>query len=176
MKVLSLVVATLLSTATADFGFSTSQVTALEDPTPVPGDNPLTFCTKPSDDDILKITKVDISPNPPEAGKTLTVTASGTFRKDVEEGAKVHLQVKYGLIRLINQDADLCEQVKNVDLECPLKKGDMELTKDIDLPKEIPPGKYTVIADVVDKDGKKITCLQATIVFSRKTNSFHVEV
>lgn len=51
----------------------------------------------------------------------------------------MHLQVKYGLIRLINQDADLCEQVKNVDLECPLKKGDMELTKDIDLPKEIPP-------------------------------------
>lgn len=51
----------------------------------------------------------------------------------------MHLQVKYGLIRIINQEADLCETVKNVDLECPLKKGDMVLTKDVELPKEIPP-------------------------------------
>jgi hypothetical protein len=51
----------------------------------------------------------------------------------------VHLQVKYGLIRIINQEADLCDNLKNVDLECPLKKGPMELTKDVDLPKEIPP-------------------------------------
>lgn len=51
----------------------------------------------------------------------------------------MHLQVKYGLIRIINQEADLCDNIKNVDLECPLKKGDMTLTKDVDLPKEIPP-------------------------------------
>lgn len=51
----------------------------------------------------------------------------------------MHLQVKYGLIRIINQEADLCDNLKNVDLECPLKKGPMELTKDVDLPKEIPP-------------------------------------
>lgn len=51
----------------------------------------------------------------------------------------MHLQVKYGLIRIINQEADLCENLKNVDLECPLKKGPMVLTKDVDLPKEIPP-------------------------------------
>jgi hypothetical protein len=79
----------------------------------------------------------------------------------------VHLQVKYGLITIIRQTADLCSQVKEVDLECPLKKGELALTKDVELPKQIPPGKYTVFADVKTKDDKKITCLSATVEFHR---------
>lgn len=85
----------------------------------------------------------------------------------------MHLQVKYGLITIIRQDADLCAQVKNVDLECPLKKGELALTKDVELPKQIPPGKYTVLADVKTKDDKKVTCLTATVEFHRD-GSFQV--
>jgi hypothetical protein len=104
----------------------------------------------------------------------------------VEEGAYVVLQVKYGLIRLINTKADLCENIQNVDLECPIKKGKTTIKKDADLPAEIPPvsisawqrmlpkkphayifikGKYTVLADVYTKDDAHITCLTATVVF-----------
>lgn len=82
------------------------------------------------------------------------------------------LQVKYGLIRIINQKANLCDTVQNVDLECPLKKGNLKLTKDVDLPKEIPPGKYNVVADVMSKDDEKITCLTATVEFHRGGASF----
>jgi len=38
----------------------------LDDDLSVPGDNPLQYCAKP-DDNILKIEKVDLSPNPPQA-------------------------------------------------------------------------------------------------------------
>jgi hypothetical protein len=38
----------------------------INDDFPVPGDNPLDFCSDPADD-ILTIEKVDLSPNPPEA-------------------------------------------------------------------------------------------------------------
>lgn len=62
-----------------------------------------------------------------------------TFLEDVAEGAYVVLQVKYGLIKLVNTEADLCEQVSNVDLECPIKKGKQVITKEVALPKEIPP-------------------------------------
>lgn len=79
----------------------------------------------------------------------------------------MNLQVKYGLITIIKQTADLCNTVKNVDLECPIKKGETALTKDVELPKQIPPGKYTVLADVISKDEKKITCLKATVEFHR---------
>jgi hypothetical protein len=73
------------------------------------------------------------------SGETLTIEAIGTFTEDVEEGAYIQLQVKYGLIRLINTKADLCEQIKNVDLKCPIKEGKKTITKDVDLPNEIPP-------------------------------------
>ncbi len=65
--------------------------------------------------------------------------ASGKLLEDIGEGAYVQLQVKYGLIRLVSTKADLCEQVGNVDLKCPIEKGDVTITKDVDLPREIPP-------------------------------------
>jgi hypothetical protein len=73
------------------------------------------------------------------SGKKLTIEAVGTVKELIEEGAYVVLQVKYGLIRLVNTKADLCEQVKNVDMECPIEKGKTKITKDVDLPNEIPP-------------------------------------
>lgn len=51
----------------------------------------------------------------------------------------MNLEVKWGLITLIKQTVDLCDELKNVDLECPLEKGEMVLTKEVDLPKQIPP-------------------------------------
>jgi len=129
----------------------------------VPGENPLEFCQESSEYS-LTITKVDLDPNPPLPGKTLTIEAKGNFTQDVEKGAYINLSVKYGLIRLINQRADLCEQMKNVDEECPLS-GAKTITKNVDLPKEIPPGKYTVLADVYTKDDVQITCLTAHVKF-----------
>lgn len=49
------------------------------------------------------------------------------------------LTVKYGYIKLVNTEADLCEQVKNVDMECPIKEGLITITKDVQLPDQIPP-------------------------------------
>ena len=49
----------------------------------------------------------------------------------------MNLRVKYGLITLINSRQNLCEQMENVDEECPLE-GEKVITKDIELPKEIP--------------------------------------
>jgi hypothetical protein len=78
------------------------------------------------------------------SGKTLSIKASGVLKTTVEEGAYVAIQVKYGLITLIKQKIDLCEQVKQVDKECPLEDGALEVTKDVDLPNEIPPVRWSV--------------------------------
>jgi hypothetical protein len=47
--------------------------------------------------------------------------------------------VKYGFVKLISTKEDLCQQMANVDKECPLEKGESIITKEVDLPKEIPP-------------------------------------
>lgn len=49
------------------------------------------------------------------------------------------LQVKYGYIKLVNTQADLCEQIKNVDMECPVEKGEITITKDVEIPDQVPP-------------------------------------
>lgn len=107
------------------------------------------------------------------SGKNLTINGSGQLKEDIEEGAKAHLIVKYGLITLIRQEVDFCEQVKKVDLECPLSKDKpLDLSKIVELPAQIPPGKYTVEADVRTKDDDRITCLKAVVTFSRNPGLF----
>ncbi|KAF3394582.1 Phosphatidylglycerol/phosphatidylinositol transfer protein [Penicillium rolfsii] len=93
--------------------------------------------------------------------QTLTITASGTLHETITKGAVVNVEVKWGVITLVKQTMDLCDQIENVDLNCPLEKGSMVLTKQVDLPKQIPPGRYSVLADVYTKDEKKVTCLKA---------------
>ncbi|RHZ55070.1 ML domain-containing protein [Aspergillus thermomutatus] len=166
MKLLStaatllLCLAPLSASARSISFFDSAQAPIKAENIPVEGNNPLEYCADPSGN-ILEIESVDLFPNPPLPGQTLTINAKGNLKDRVEEGAYVALEVKYGLITLIKQTADLCEQIKNVDLECPLEKGEMTLTKQVDLPSHIPPGKYNVHADVYTKDGKKITCLDA---------------
>lgn len=134
----------------------------------VPGNNPLKYCNNATEDGYLVIEHVNLFPNPPLPGHNLTIEAAGVVNKDIEKGAYVHLLVKYGFIQLIQTTADLCEQIKTVDLECPLKKGHMTMMKTVELPSQIPPGKYTVEADVYSKDDEPITCLTAEVHFQRQ--------
>lgn len=73
------------------------------------------------------------------SGKPLDITASGEVKTTIESGAYVKLVVKYGLIQLLSTTADLCEQLGNVDLSCPLEPGNLNLTKSVDMPSAIPP-------------------------------------
>ncbi|KAL5594351.1 hypothetical protein BROUX41_001286 [Berkeleyomyces rouxiae] len=132
----------------------------------VPGNSPLTLCDGSHADDVVIIESVDLIPNPPKAGKELVIKAVGTVKEDIVQGAYVMLTVKYGLIRLLTTKADLCEEIHNVDLECPIKAGALSLTKNVTLPAEIPPGKYTVLADVYTVDEDPVTCLTAAVTFS----------
>ncbi len=51
-------------------------------------------------------------------------------------------------------------------MKCPIEKGDITFEKEVELPKQIPPGKYTVFADAKTKDDEDvITCLTATVEF-----------
>ena len=73
------------------------------------------------------------------SGKTLTIEASGNFSEKVEAGAYLYLTVKYGLIRLIYSKEDLCDQLKNVGTECPVGPGPVVVTKEVEIPAQIPP-------------------------------------
>lgn len=77
------------------------------------------------------------------SGQTLKIKAEGVLHERVEKGAYVLLEVKYGLITLLRQRPDLCDQIVNVNLECPLEEGPLVLTREVDLPAQIPPVRST---------------------------------
>jgi len=165
MKFITIAASALLATSVSAGILGTSSIHTTED-FPVSGKNPLKHCENPADD-ILEITNVDLDPNPPKPGNTLSIVATGNVKEEIEDGATIHLSVKYGLITIIRTTRDFCEDVPNVGLECPIQKGELKLTKDVDIPKEVPPGKYSVVADLQTKDGKTLTCLTATVEFKR---------
>ncbi|RCK66207.1 Phosphatidylglycerol/phosphatidylinositol transfer protein [Candida viswanathii] len=131
---------------------------------PVPGDSPIEVCDF-TESQLLVLNQVDLAPNPPEAGSNLTFTAVGTIDETIKDGAYVEVEVRYGFIKLIHQTYDLCEEITKVDLECPIKKGEHVITKVVEIPEEVPPGRYLVTARAYTKDDEYITCLTATIVF-----------
>jgi len=134
----------------------------------VPGDSPLEFCDADISSDLLTVEHVNLTPNPPLAGEALSIDAAGNFTVEVEKGAYVLLTVKYGkYITIIKTREDLCNQMENVDKECPLEKGYTNVVKDVELPSAIPKGEYTVTADVYTADDKRLTCIKATVVFGQ---------
>jgi len=174
--IVGLLSATVAPTRTFNIFADAKQSVLSDDDLKIPGDSPLEYCEADHQDDILTIKEVVLAPNPPQAGHDLIIQAKGEISKDIEDGAYILLTVKYGLIKLISTTADLCEQIANVELECPVKKGELEIEKVVSLPGEIPPGKYTVFADVYTKDDEPVTCLKATVVFSIGANILNLEL
>lgn len=138
---------------------------------PIPGESPVLLC----DDHVPKLLTIDhinVSPNPPQKGANLTIEATGTLHGAVADGAYIDVDVRYGYIRLLTQRFDLCEQVQEVDLKCPLQEGPLSISKEIELPNEIPPGQYTAVARAFSVDGKPITCLEAQVSFTVNLGGF----
>ncbi|QLQ80303.1 hypothetical protein HG537_0D03040 [Torulaspora globosa] len=134
---------------------------------PVPGGSPLYQCDV-SEKQNLEIFTVDLAPNPPVRGKNLTISAVGKLHETVKEGAYVNVEVRLGYIKLLTQTYDLCETLEEnkVDgLTCPLAAGPYSVVKEIEIPAEVPPGKYVVLARAYNVDDELITCLTGEIVF-----------
>lgn len=134
------------------------------DERPIPGDSPLVQCdvTEPQ---ILNLQSVILEPNPPVKGANLTIVAKGYLSQDIADGAYVEVDVRYGFIKLVHETFDICEEITKVDMECPIEAGQQVIMKEVEIPAEVPPGKYTVVARAYTKDDEFITCLSGTVEF-----------
>ncbi|KAG2174192.1 hypothetical protein INT43_004213, partial [Umbelopsis isabellina] len=115
--------------------------------------------------DLLEVQDIKIDPNPPRKGEDMHVEFKGYLKEQVGEGAQIDVIVKYGAVRLLHKVFDLCEQAPQVDKECPIEKGEVTANKTVTLPKDIPPGRYTVQARLTTQDERDITCLIGQMTF-----------
>jgi hypothetical protein len=131
------------------------------------GISPTPFCAFASPASSFSLPSLSLADYCTYRGKKLTVEASGTLSKDVEAGAKLHLTVKYNSIIILREETDLCDQLPNVGLSCPLKKGPLDVTKEVEITSQVPEGKYIVIANVyTESHNEVITCMEGTAVFN----------
>ncbi|KAJ3099951.1 Phosphatidylglycerol/phosphatidylinositol transfer protein [Phlyctochytrium bullatum] len=121
-------------------------------------DGSVTSCGGP--DDVFQPQKIALTPDPPRRGKPLTVEVIGETTEDVTEGAYADVVAKLGVIKLVDRRLDLCEEIKQINRECPVEKGHQEIVHTVDIPKEVPPGKYTISVDAFTASGAPLTCLR----------------
>ncbi|KAJ1969062.1 Phosphatidylglycerol/phosphatidylinositol transfer protein [Dispira parvispora] len=135
-----------------------------------------------NDNDLVTIDSVELSPDPPSKGNRLVIKGSGTVHQTIHEGSIVKITVKYGFIKLLTKEYQLCDLVKEIDQTCPIQPGHLSFTKEVDIPGEIPKGIFTVYAEAFEAQsslvrrrvldspakaafGKRITCVNAQVQF-----------
>ncbi|AET40038.1 sterol transporter Ecym_5275 [Eremothecium cymbalariae DBVPG len=133
---------------------------------PIPGDSPLEKCDL-AEEQSLEIHYIDLTPNPPERGANLTIDAEGVLYSTVDEGSYVMVEVRLGYIKLLTQTFDLCEQLEENDLgyECPLLPGTYTISETVEIPVQVPPGKYTVQVRAFTGDDQEVACLTGNVLF-----------
>ncbi|KIL70751.1 hypothetical protein M378DRAFT_155688 [Amanita muscaria Koide BX008] len=118
----------------------------------------------------VQLDSIVVSPDPPQPGQNLTVTAKGTVSETIKEGAYADVTVKLGLIKLLHKQFDVCEEARNanVSITCPVEPGTYTIDQTVALPKEIPRAKFGVEIRAYTVDEEELLCLNLKVDFMKK--------
>jgi len=125
-------------------------------------------CGLPSDP--IQISSIEVSPSPPQPGKDLTITVTGTAVEIIEEGAYADVLVKLGLVKLLKKRFDVCEEARNnnVSVQCPVDKGTYTVVHTVPLPREIPRAKFGVDVQGFTVNDDDLFCLKLKVDFMKR--------
>lgn len=86
-----------------------------------------------------------------------------------QEGSIADVTVKIGLIKLLQNQFDICKEARNNDvaLQCPVEPGEYAITQVVALPREIPPAKFNVHINAIGAKDEDLTCLDLAIDFRK---------
>ncbi|KAG0151072.1 hypothetical protein CROQUDRAFT_651592 [Cronartium quercuum f. sp. fusiforme G11] len=120
--------------------------------------------------DAITIDDFEISPDPPQPGQKLIITASGTANQLIEEGAYADVVVKLGAyIKILHKQFDICEELRNANatIQCPIEKGQHSIIHTVELPSQIPKAKFTVEARAFTVSEDDLACANVMIDFMK---------
>ncbi|KIK06917.1 hypothetical protein K443DRAFT_673810 [Laccaria amethystina LaAM-08-1] len=120
--------------------------------------------------DIIQIESLEVSPDPPQPGKDLTVKVKAHVSQTIEEGAFADVTVKLGLIKLLQKRFDACEEARNVNatVKCPVEPGSYTVEQTVALPREIPRAKFLVKVLGFTVDEEEMLCLELKVDFMKR--------
>ncbi|PPQ88662.1 hypothetical protein CVT25_010238 [Psilocybe cyanescens] len=121
------------------------------------------------DTDPVQIISIQVSPDPPQPGKDLTVTVNASVEEEIVEGAYTDVTVKLGLVRILKKRFDVCEEARNANatIQCPVETGPYTVVQTVALPKEIPKAKFKVDVLGYTADDEDMLCVKLTVDFMK---------
>ncbi|XP_071721348.1 uncharacterized protein [Rutidosis leptorrhynchoides] len=111
------------------------------------------YCNKKSEY-AVKVSGVDIVPDPITRGKETSFTISAITDKPISGGSVV-ISVAYFGWSVYRETGDLCAT-----LSCPILAGDFVISKSQLLPSLAPPGSYTLTLKIQDGNKNELTCIK----------------
>ncbi|KLO08057.1 hypothetical protein SCHPADRAFT_859434 [Schizopora paradoxa] len=122
----------------------------------------------------VKVTSIELSPDPPQKGQELNVTVSGIVRTVIEDDAYALVKVKMGFIEVLNKEYDVCKEARDSDsdVQCPVEKGVYSITQTAMLPSFIPPQTYIVTVDAFSRDDDPLICVSIQVEDFKKRFTF----
>jgi len=97
-----------------------------------------TFNSCGDSSDLFQFSLLQVSPDPPKTGHELEVHVSGYLEETISQGSYALVQVKIGLIKLIDTKFDVCEELPKINMTCPIQPGEQDILRVADIPSQIP--------------------------------------
>ncbi|XP_065913968.1 putative phosphatidylglycerol/phosphatidylinositol transfer protein 2 [Dysidea avara] len=100
---------------------------------------------------------LSFNPDPPEKGKNVTVTLTGTVKETITDG-EIQVVLKFDMFTLIDETYEACELAVKYGHGCPVLPGPMVLSDTFEVPSELPGGTYKGTMDGTDQDDNPMIC------------------
>ncbi|EIN04960.1 hypothetical protein PUNSTDRAFT_116237 [Punctularia strigosozonata HHB-11173 SS5] len=123
-----------------------------------------------SSTDVVRIESIEVSPDPPEKGKDLSIEVTGNAGEVVEDGAFADVTVKIGPLRVLQKRYDLCEEARNANasIQCPIDEGRHIVNQTVTLPKEIPNALYRINVRGYTMNDEDMVCIDLDVDFRNR--------
>ncbi|KAK7342068.1 hypothetical protein VNO80_25011 [Phaseolus coccineus] len=113
----------------------------------------ITYCDKKTNYPV-KVSGVDISPDPVKSGHPATFKIYATSGKAIH-GGEVVIGVSYVGVPVHTENIDLCKEVK-----CPVANGNFVISHTQTLPVITPPGPYSLKMTLKNDREELLTCIK----------------
>lgn len=110
---------------------------------------------------------LEITPDPPVKGKELIVMVEGSLDTEISQGSSMDIVVKFNRITLLKRRLDFCDELENASgspVKCPIAAGPKKWIIHVDLPSQIPSGRYSADIQLTDQKNRSAFCAQAKIL------------
>jgi len=115
----------------------------------------------------ITVNSLDFSPNPPSLQNPVSIIASATLTKTLEQGATLEVVGTLGSMEVYRGSYDMCAESAKSGVMCPIPVGDNKLSTTVALPGNVPPFVgIDIVATAKNADGSDLFCLKTQLKFT----------